>query len=94
MPTEHLSESLFFCDIDEMLKPVTEIDFDSQHPDVLEHLQDQLGLIAHLVGLHIDDQTAERRNEAMTNTENAIPTLTLQEEDFGSYNALENSPED
>lgn len=95
MTTDHLNENMSFDDIDEMLKPVTEIDLSNQHSDALEHLQDQLGLIAHLVGIHIDEKTADRRTETMnTNTENAIPTLTLQEEDFGSYNALENVPED
>lgn len=85
--------SLSLCDIDEMLEPVTKIDFDNQHSDVLEKLHDNLGLIAHLVGLRLNEQPKERRNEAMTKTENATPKLTLVEEDFRSFNALENVSE-
>lgn len=47
-------EPLSFDDIDEILKPVTEIRLDNQPPDVLEHLVDQLGLIAHIAALRIN----------------------------------------
>lgn len=49
-------EPLSFDDIDQILKPVTEIRLDNLPPDVLEHLVDQLGLIAHVAALRIKDE--------------------------------------
>lgn len=56
MSQNNHDEPLSFDEIDEILEPVTKIRLDNLHPDVLEHLVDQLGLIAHLVGLRIDEQ--------------------------------------
>jgi len=53
MSTNNHVEPLSFDDIDEMLKPVTEIRLDRLHPDVLEHLIDQLGLIALVASAHV-----------------------------------------
>lgn len=49
-------EPLSIDDIDEMLKPVTEIRLDNLHPFVIEHLIDQLGLIAHVAALRIEEE--------------------------------------
>ncbi|MBY5963767.1 hypothetical protein [Marinobacter nauticus] len=56
MSTDNHDEPLSFDDIDEILRPVTEIRLDNLPPDVLEHLVEQLGLIAHIVGLRINSQ--------------------------------------
>ncbi len=53
---DNYEEPLSLDDIDEMLKPVTEIRLDNLHPFVLEHLIDQLGLISHMAGLRIEPQ--------------------------------------
>lgn len=93
MNHKQYDNSLSLWDIDELLEPVTQIDFDNQNKFLLWHLHGELELITHLVEMHLSDETTERRNEAMTNTENATPKLTLVEEDFGSFNALENVSE-
>lgn len=56
MSSDKHDEPLSIDDIDEMLKPVTEIRLDNLHPEVLKHLIDQLGLIAHIAGLRVRSQ--------------------------------------
>lgn len=50
------SEPLSFDDIDDLLRPVTKINLDNLHPEVLTHLQDQLELLADLVRGRSDRQ--------------------------------------
>lgn len=95
MTTEHQNENLSFDAIDEMLKPVTEIDFDNQHSDLLWHLHGQLESVSELVELRLNDQTTARSTARMTsetvNTQ-SIPELTLSPEDFESFNAVMRAP--
>lgn len=56
MGPNNLREPLSFDDIDQILKPVTEIRLDNLPPAVLEHLVDQLGLIAHVAALRLNDK--------------------------------------
>jgi|26BtaG_2_1085354.scaffolds.fasta_scaffold09776_3 hypothetical protein len=51
-PNDH-EEPLSFCDIDEILRPLQKIRLDRLHPDVLDHLIDQLGSYAHVAGLYV-----------------------------------------
>jgi hypothetical protein len=53
MGPDNYIEPLSIDDIDEILEPLTKIRLDNLHPQVLEHLRDELGLIAHLVGLRL-----------------------------------------
>ena len=56
MGPNNLREPLSFDDIDQILKPVTEIRLDNLPPDVLEHLLDHLGLIAHVAALLLNEK--------------------------------------
>lgn len=92
MNHKQYDNSLSLCDIDEMLKPFSEIDLSNQHSDALEHLQDQLGLIAHLVGLHIDKKETNRRAQPMSSNVLKMPKLKPRLEDFSSFNAVRSNP--
>lgn len=52
----HKKQPLSIDDIDEILKPVIQIRLDNLEPGALEHLVDQLGLIAHVAALRIKDE--------------------------------------
>lgn len=54
MTSDNHDESLSIDDIDDILEPVVKIRLDNLHQDVLEHLIDQLGLIAHVAALRIE----------------------------------------
>lgn len=56
MSTDNYDEPLSFCDIDEILRPLLKIRLDRLHPDVLDHLIDQLGTYAHVAGMYVKYQ--------------------------------------
>lgn len=92
MSQQHQHNPMSFDDINQRLRPVAEIDLNNLEPEVLAHLRDQLGLLAHQTGLRIDDQITERRATTMSANIRSIPGLNYCAEDFGSFNTAMSAP--
>lgn len=54
--TAESAENMGLEEIDELLKPVTEINLDRLHPVVLDHLEEELKLLTYLVQLRTNRQ--------------------------------------